>query len=144
PEYRFTDMKRAIQVLKESRKAGRMLAATEKGPRMMSTVEKMIWMMKMTYTQILSSHTARVSRRDVIRSCQLTLSRLLISTMGFHTAANPSFTEDLTDSQDFSYHVSASILAVSVSASTVSNWSVMSTMSLRSEERRVGKGCRAR
>ena len=34
PEYKLTETKRAIQVEKLSRKAGRMLTATEKGPRM--------------------------------------------------------------------------------------------------------------
>lgn len=42
PLYRLTEIKRATQVVNESRKAGRILTATENGPRMMSMVEKMI------------------------------------------------------------------------------------------------------
>ena len=39
PEYKLTETKRAIQVLKLSRKAGRMLTATENGPNMIRMEE---------------------------------------------------------------------------------------------------------
>ncbi len=74
---------------------------------------------------------------EVARSCRPTCIRLRNSTIGFHTSAKPSLTVDFTDSQAFWYHVSASCLAVSVWACTVSRLSATCTISWALSSRRL-------